>query len=44
MKTRGCNGLSYVLDFANEAAKLDEIVEQDGESCIIHCKLTEYLI
>ena len=35
IRTRGCNGLAYTLDFASEINKLDEEVFQDGARIFI---------
>lgn len=37
VKTRGCNGLSYTLEYAQDKGKFDEEVVQDGEYCSLFC-------
>ncbi|KDD76211.1 hypothetical protein H632_c313p1 [Helicosporidium sp. ATCC 50920] len=35
VKTRGCNGMSYTLNYADEKARFDELVESKGIKLLI---------
>lgn len=44
VKKGGCSGLSYVIEYADEVQKFDEVVEDKGVKVLIDPKAIMYLI
>ena len=44
VRTRGCSGMAYTLEFADEVSKYDEVVEDKGVTVLIDPKAVMFLI
>ncbi len=44
VRTAGCSGLSYTLEYADAKNKFDEVVEEKGVTILIDPKATMFLI
>ena len=44
IRTKGCSGLSYTIEYADEKGKFDEVVEQKGVTVLIDPKAVMFLI
>lgn len=44
IRTRGCSGLSYTIEYADEISKFDEVVEDKGVRVLIDPKAVMFLI
>ena len=44
IKTGGCSGLSYLIEYADEKGQFDEVIEHEGVNIIIDPKAVMYLI
>ncbi|MFZ4126173.1 MAG: HesB/IscA family protein [Rickettsiales bacterium] len=44
IRTRGCSGMSYTVEYADEIGKFDEVVEDKGVRVLIDPKAVMFLI